>query len=166
MRPVRLLRIWNSEGLTQQNLFFQEWNSHVHRKFPGSFESTNLSRDTLSREIGRSRWAGELAIPNPPTNITPTNIAWLKLSGESPMDIIISPLKIKIMLESNPPKSIMLVEKLGIHAPMGVYWLSVGCPWLTIVATATATPAAAATAASATAIAADAATTRCLQSPY
>ena len=28
------------------------WNYHVHREFPGGFESANLSRDNLSREIG------------------------------------------------------------------------------------------------------------------
>ena len=35
------------------------WNSHVQREFPGSssqrIESTNLSRDKLIREIGRTR---------------------------------------------------------------------------------------------------------------
>ena len=30
--------------------------------------------------------------PNLPTNIVPTNIAWLKLSGKSPMDMRIPPL--------------------------------------------------------------------------
>ena len=30
------------------------WNSHVRREFPGNVESTNLSRDNLSREIGRT----------------------------------------------------------------------------------------------------------------
>ena len=29
------------------------WNSHVHRKFPGKLESSDLSRETLSREMGR-----------------------------------------------------------------------------------------------------------------
>ena len=29
------------------------WNSHVHRELPGNVESTNLSRDNLSREIRR-----------------------------------------------------------------------------------------------------------------
>ena len=37
----------------RQNLNLKGWNSHVHRKFPGSFGSTNLSRDNLSSEIGR-----------------------------------------------------------------------------------------------------------------
>ena len=27
-------------------------NSHVHREFPGSVESSNLIRDNVSREIG------------------------------------------------------------------------------------------------------------------
>ena len=29
------------------------WNSHTRRELPGSFESTNLSRDNPIREIGR-----------------------------------------------------------------------------------------------------------------
>ena len=39
----------------KHNLNFNRWNSHVHRGFPGKFESTNLSRDDLSGEIGRRR---------------------------------------------------------------------------------------------------------------
>ena len=30
------------------------WNSQAHREFSGNVESTNLSRDNLSREIGRT----------------------------------------------------------------------------------------------------------------
>ena len=29
------------------------WNFQAHREFPGKFESSNLSRDNASREIGR-----------------------------------------------------------------------------------------------------------------
>ena len=36
-----------------QNPNVKGWNSHVRRTFPGSFASTNLSRDNLIREIGR-----------------------------------------------------------------------------------------------------------------
>ena len=54
--------------------------------------------------------------PNLPTNIAPTNIAWLKLSGKSPMGLGISPLKFKIVLESNPLKPTMLVGRLGVLA--------------------------------------------------
>ena len=53
--------------------------------------------------------------PNLPTTIVPTNIAKLKLSGKSPMDMRIPPLKFKIMLESNPLKSTMLVGGLGVN---------------------------------------------------
>ena len=31
---------------------FEGWNSHAHREFPGSYESTSLIRDNLSREMG------------------------------------------------------------------------------------------------------------------
>ena len=52
--------------------------------------------------------------PNLPTNIVPTNIAWLKLSEKFPMDMRIPPLKHNIMLESNPLRSTMLVGRLGV----------------------------------------------------
>ena len=52
--------------------------------------------------------------PNFPTNIIPTYIASLKLSEKFPMGLGIPPLKIKITLESNPLKSIMLVGRLAV----------------------------------------------------
>ena len=33
---------------------FKGLNSNVHREFPGNLESSNVSRDNVSREIGRS----------------------------------------------------------------------------------------------------------------
>ena len=48
--------------------------------------------------------------PNLPTNIVPTNIARLELSGKSPVGLGIPPLKINIMLESSPLKPTMLVR--------------------------------------------------------
>ena len=85
------LRCWISEGLTQAESWFVNCkgrNSQAHGEFTGEFESTNT--------------------PNPPTNITPTNIARLKVSGKFPMGLGIPPVIIKIMLESNPPKCTML----------------------------------------------------------
>ena len=55
--------------------------------------------------------------PSLPTNIIRAKIAWLKSSGKSPMGLGIPPLKIKIMLELNPLKSIMLVGRLTVRAP-------------------------------------------------
>ena len=52
--------------------------------------------------------------PNPPTNIAPTNIAWVKPSGKSPMGLGIPPLQIKITLESNPRTSTMFIGRLGV----------------------------------------------------
>ena len=52
--------------------------------------------------------------PNLHTNIIPTNIARLKLSGKFPMGLEIPPLRIKITLESNPLKSTMLVRRLAV----------------------------------------------------
>ena len=42
-------RVW-----LKQNLNIEGWNSQVRREFPRSFESSNLSRDNLSGEIGRT----------------------------------------------------------------------------------------------------------------
>ena len=54
-------------------------------------------------------------MPNLPTYIVSTNIAWLKLSGKFPMGLGVQPLSIKIVLESNPQKSSMLVGGLGVY---------------------------------------------------
>ena len=43
------LRVW-----LKLNLNIKGWNSHVHREFPGKLESSNLSREIHSREIGRN----------------------------------------------------------------------------------------------------------------
>ena len=55
-----------------------------------------------------------LATPNLPANIIPTEICWLKLSGTFPMGLGIPPLKLKIMLESNPLRSRILVRRLAV----------------------------------------------------
>ena len=39
----------------KQHLNFKGWNSHVPKEFPGCFESTNLSRDNLSRSLASRR---------------------------------------------------------------------------------------------------------------
>ena len=68
---------------------------------------------TAGRFFRRRRSIGT---PNPPTNITHTNIAWVKLYGKFPMGLGIPPHNINIMLESNPLTSIMLVRGLAIRA--------------------------------------------------
>ena len=70
----------------------------------------NLLIDQIIIDI----WASPIDTPNLPTNIIPTGIAWVKLSGKSPLGLGTPPLKIKIMLESNPLKSKMLVGRLGV----------------------------------------------------
>ena len=67
-----------------------------------------------SKPFGESQSLASRGTPNPPTNIVPTNIARLKLSGKSPMDMRTPPLKINMVLESNPRKSTMLVGRLGV----------------------------------------------------
>ena len=58
--------------------------------------------------------------PNLPTKIITAKIAGLKISRNSPMDMRIPPLKLKILLESSPLKSRILVGRLGVF---------VVCPW-------------------------------------
>ena len=52
--PISVLRFWIQRVWLKQNLNIKGWNSHVHREFPGKLESSNLSMDDLSREIGRT----------------------------------------------------------------------------------------------------------------
>ena len=47
----------------------------------------------------------------------PTKIPWLNISGKLPIGMRIRPLNLKIMLESNPLKSIMLVGRLAVYLP-------------------------------------------------
>ena len=61
----------------------------------------------------RCRWRHDT--PNLPTNIIPTKIARVNFYGKFPMGLGIPPLRIKIMLESNPLKSTMLVGRLGVN---------------------------------------------------
>ena len=54
------------------------------------------------------------AAPNLLTKIIPAKIRWLKTSGKFPMDMRTSPLQIKILFESNPLKSRILVRRLAV----------------------------------------------------
>ena len=83
--------------------------SHRRGVPPGVPTGTN-TKGSSRRPLSQA----PLVRPILPTNIIPTNIAWLKLSGRFPMDMRIPPLKIRIMLESNPLKSTMLVGGLGV----------------------------------------------------
>ena len=56
---------------------------------------------------------GGLLCPISLLKIIPTKICWLKLSKKFPMGITIPHLTIKIMLESNPLKSRILVRRLA-----------------------------------------------------
>ena len=44
-------RVW-----LEHNLNSKGWNSQALREFPGKFDSSNVSRRNVSREIGRSLW--------------------------------------------------------------------------------------------------------------
>ena len=75
------------------------------------------ARKTTS-DVYSCRWRSLLTAcrtPNLPTKIIPTKIAGLKLSGKLPMGLGIPPLRIKIMIESNPLKSIILVRRLAVR---------------------------------------------------
>ena len=51
-----------------------------------------------------------------PTKVMPTKICWLNLSRKFRMDVRIPPRKLKIMLESNPLKSRILVRRLAVDS--------------------------------------------------
>ena len=70
----------------------------------------------FARERLGTPWAKYPFAADLPTNIVPTNIALLKLSGKSPIDTRIPSLVDKIVLESNPLKSTMLVGGSGVAA--------------------------------------------------
>ena len=80
----------------------------AHECRPGHPRMTHRTSERLS--------AAGCATPNLPTHIVPSNIAWLKTSGKFPMGLRIPPLSIRIMLESNPLKSTMLVGRLGVRS--------------------------------------------------
>ena len=71
-------------------------------------------RQARAATISTADQCVEAPAPNLPTNIVPTYIALLKLSGKSPMDMRIPPLQIKILLESNPLKSTICVGGLAV----------------------------------------------------
>ena len=52
--------------------------------------------------------------PNLPTKIIPAKIRCLRLTGKSPTDLRIPPHEVKILLESNPLKSGILVRRLAV----------------------------------------------------
>ena len=58
IRPVRLLRVWVSESLTQADSQFSGvgivMSVEFHREFPGKFDSRTLNRKTLNRWTGRN----------------------------------------------------------------------------------------------------------------
>ena len=68
-----------------------------------------------SRQKSPSSPASDMGTPSLPTKIIPAKIASLKLSRKLPMCLGIPPLNIKILLESNPPKSRILVQRLAVR---------------------------------------------------
>ena len=74
----------------------------------GIVERTKASQG-MQRCIGACR-----GTPNLPAEIIPTKIRWLETSGKFPMDTRIPPLRIKILLESYPPNSMILVRRLAV----------------------------------------------------
>ena len=44
----------------EHNLTIEGWDSQAHREFPGELEASNVSRDSVSRELGRTPCGGEV----------------------------------------------------------------------------------------------------------
>ena len=64
-----------------------------------------MNFDRLGKQVRHGLRASERATAKLPAKIIPTKIRRLKKSRKLPMDMRIPPLKIKILLESNPLKS-------------------------------------------------------------
>ena len=78
------------------------------------------NRDPYVSHKNRDPWP----TPNLPTKIMPTKIRWRDISGKLHMGLRIRPLDIKMMLESTPLKSRIIVRRLavrpyGCHRPKG-----------------------------------------------
>ena len=75
-----------------------------------------MSQEGRSARSPKSRPRSAAATPNLPTNISYpyTKICRLNNSQKFPMDVRMPPLKIKILLESNPQKSRILVRRLTV----------------------------------------------------
>ena len=60
--------------------------------------------------------------PNLPTQIIPTKIRWLAISGRFPVDMRVLPLKIQIPLGSNPLKSRIFVRRSAVSDAQYFLW--------------------------------------------
>ena len=90
---------------------------YIHIIYVGSSQKCRPQFPTISCRCKTHQNEAECAVrPISLLTLHPTNIAWLKLSGKFPMGLGIPPLQIKIMLESNPLKSTMLVGRLAVFA--------------------------------------------------
>ena len=54
LRPTSVLRFWILRFWLEQSLNVKGWNSQANREFTRNLESTNLSREILSRQIGHT----------------------------------------------------------------------------------------------------------------
>ena len=81
---------------------------HEHIILWSFFQSVALLSMALSiRRVSCTRHDA----PNLPAKIVPAKVAWLNPSGEFPVDVRIPSLRVKLPLESDPHKSIILVRR-------------------------------------------------------
>ena len=90
-----------------------------HVQPPGCFlvpPSEKVARASLDASRVASQTHARGVLPRTPNlpKIMPTKICWLKTYSKFPMGLGIPPLEIKIMLESNPLTSRILVRRLGV----------------------------------------------------
>ena len=70
----------------------------------------------MASEWGQlSSWPSSRTTPNLATKTIPTKIAWLKHSGKFPMDMRMPSLEFRILPESSPLKSRILVRRLAVR---------------------------------------------------
>ena len=120
---------WKDSNTAIRFMFPDKWcltsvwttNLTIHERHLCLVVYLKLNKTNIIRQVnGQANnttltkiWRVSTGTPNPPAKIIPTKIVWLNMSGKSPMDIRIPPLRIDIMLESSPPKSTMLSTEIG-----------------------------------------------------
>ena len=85
----------------------------TRRKRKGKGKGKGI-RYYIRRTRRKRKGAGLATAPDLPTKIIPAKIRRLKHLGNFPIDLGISPLEFKIVLESNPLKSRILVWRLAV----------------------------------------------------
>ena len=85
-----------------------------HCAVPVSVNKHNPPEQNMHFKMSAFNRCSKDLAPNLPTKIIPAKMRWLNISRKLPMDMRVPPLKTKILLESSPLKSRILVGRLCV----------------------------------------------------